>query len=136
MPAANTKQPKQPKAPPAPGMAARLAFRLPEEVAQSWRDQAKASGSNLSDWVRSKVDAAQVTGIASPNSTPKRRSYTPIDPDLLRQVAMIGNNLNQIARAVNAKDAGITSVQIIANLSAIRQDLNDFMASKVVKNAD
>lgn len=124
MQTANTKQPGQPETPPPPRMLARLAFRLPDHIAESWRQQAEESGSSLSDWVRSKVDAAQITGIAAPAKKPKRRNYTPVDPELLRQVAMIGNNLNQIARSVNNQHSGITAIQVLASLSSMRQDLS------------
>lgn len=123
MPTANTKLPEQPPAAPPPRLVARLAFRLPDDVAESWRQQAAGSGSSLSDWVRSKVDAAQTTGIASPAKAPKRRHYTPVDPELLRHVAMIGNNLNQIARGVNSQN-GVATIEILASLSSLRQDLS------------
>lgn len=124
MQTSNTELPGQPQAALPPRLVARLAFRLPDDIAKSWRKKAKDSGTSLSDWVRSKVDAAQVTGIASPAKAPKRRHYAPVDPELLRQVALIGNNLNQIARAVNKSEAGITAVKILVSLSSIRQDLS------------
>jgi len=127
---------QHPTAAPDPAMSARLAFRLPEHIAQSWRDQAAAAGTSLSDWVRAKVDTAQVTGIAAPAKLPKRRSYTPADPELLRQVAAIGNNLNQLARSVNSRYEAISSVQIISVLSSIRNNLNILIEIRGAKNAD
>ncbi len=48
----------------------------------------------------------------------------PVDPDLLRQLASIGNNLNQIARRVNTGDWGPSDrVAIIAALGAIEREL-------------
>ena len=56
---------------------------------------------------------------------PQRRTTLPtIDPALLRQLAGIGNNLNQIARKVNV--AGMTPlerVQLLAALTAIGREL-------------
>jgi len=47
-----------------------------------------------------------------------------VDPQLLRQLAGIGNNINQIARAVNRSDvAALDAAQIIAGLADIRDAL-------------
>ena len=49
----------------------------------------------------------------------------PVDPALLRQLAGIGNNLNQIARSVNSKYSPIESVEVIARLTDIKRALNE-----------
>jgi len=46
-----------------------------------------------------------------------------VDPVLLRQLAGIGNNLNQIARVVNTKGQPIDRVQIVAGLAAVERQL-------------
>lgn len=136
MPTSKQPQTEQQTATPPPRLVARLAFRLPEQIAQSWRRQAESSGASLSDWVRSKVDTEQTTGIAAPAKMPKRRNYTPVDPELLRQIAMIGNNLNQIARSVNSNELSMTGIQIIASLSSIRQELTTLIDREEPQNAD
>ncbi|MFC0269835.1 MobC family plasmid mobilization relaxosome protein [Kushneria aurantia] len=48
----------------------------------------------------------------------------PVDPALLRQLAGIGNNLNQIARRVNSGEWGaVDRVAILAALSAVEREL-------------
>lgn len=48
----------------------------------------------------------------------------PVDPELLRQLASVGNNLNQIARRVNTAEWGpVDRVAIIAALGAIEREL-------------
>jgi hypothetical protein len=88
---------------------ARLAFRLPVDVAESWRSAARAAGLSLSDWVRSQVRVdgvgAVVTNKPSPQKVPKRREHVPVDPALVRAVASAGNNLNQIARRLNSGES-------------------------------
>ena len=101
----------------------RLGFRLPKEVADDWHAQAESVGKSLSDWIRSAIDEQQQTGIASPAKAPKRKNYTPVDPDLLRQVAMIGNNLNQLARIANSFIT-IDSINLLSSLSSLRHDLS------------
>jgi hypothetical protein len=50
----------------------------------------------------------------------------PVDPDLLRQLAGLGNNLNQIARAVNRGEWGPSDrVQVVAALNAIERELSE-----------
>jgi hypothetical protein len=46
-----------------------------------------------------------------------------VDPVLLRQLAGIGNNLNQIARVVNTKGQAIDRVHIVAGLAAIERQI-------------
>jgi hypothetical protein len=101
---------------------ARLAFRLPQDVAEDWRRRAERAGLSLSDFVRRAVDADQITGIAAPSKRRPRRTYTPADPALIRNLAWIGNNLNQIARWVNTYKSGVDSVELLAHLNALRRD--------------
>jgi hypothetical protein len=56
---------------------------------------------------------------------PQRRTAPPtIDPVLLRQVAGIGNNLNQIARRINASPLAILDkVEYLAALAAVAREL-------------
>ena len=47
-----------------------------------------------------------------------------VDPLLLRQLAGMGNNLNQIARAIHSQDwKPVDRIQIIAALSGIQREL-------------
>jgi len=105
-----------------PALDARLAFRLPDDVATDWRKRAAAAGVSVSDWVRAQVDADQVTGVAPPGRRPTRRSFVPADPELLRQVAAIGNNVNQLARRSNSM-FGIDRVELLVELAGIRDEL-------------
>ncbi|MEZ8633767.1 MobC family plasmid mobilization relaxosome protein, partial [Vibrio lentus] len=48
-----------------------------------------------------------------------------VDPALLRQLSGMGNNLNQIARAIHNQDwKPVDRVQIIAALSSLQRELN------------
>ncbi|MBE0401918.1 MobC family plasmid mobilization relaxosome protein [Halomonas sp. FME1] len=50
----------------------------------------------------------------------------PVDPALLRQLAGIGNNINQIARRVNSGEWGaVDRVAVIAALSAVERELSE-----------
>ncbi|HEJ6181741.1 MobC family plasmid mobilization relaxosome protein [Pseudomonas aeruginosa] len=53
-----------------------------------------------------------------------RGSAPAADPELLRQLASIGNNLNQIARRVNTAEWGPAErVQVLAALAGIEREL-------------
>ena len=86
---------------------ARAAFRLPVAVLAEWKAKAAAGGyRNLSDFLRAAVDAERVTGIATPNKR-KRKLHKldasdRCDPKLIAQLAHVGNNINQIARALHS----------------------------------
>jgi hypothetical protein len=99
---------------------ARIGFRLPMEVANDWRKKAKASGGSLSDWLRGLVDANQKTGLPTPGLKRKRDTSNDCDPELMRQLAQIGNNLNQVARALNECRKVGDAVQVVEVLSVLR----------------
>lgn len=68
---------------------------------------------------------------------PTRAGRLPsISPALLRQLAGMGNNLNQIARKVNAGGAGHDRVQIVAALMAIDAGLERLRHAVLEKGPD
>lgn len=103
-----------------------LTIRLaPDELASIKATAAKA-GMSMADLARRRLlDAGAdllLAGTVSPAS-PGRRSYTPADPALLREIARIGNNLNQLARAFNSRFSGVDRVVALANLATIQSTL-------------
>lgn len=114
---------------------ARLAFRLPSAVADDWRRQADRAGLSLSDWLRSQIDERQQTGIAPPRTRRTRRNYIPADPELVRQLAWIGNNINQLARWVNTNKSGIEAVELLAHLSALSHSFSSLLPQQAKRAA-
>ncbi len=56
--------------------------------------------------------------------TKRRNPPVNVDPSLLRQLASIGNNLNQLARLANSKGmATLDSIEIISVLREIKAEL-------------
>ena len=54
----------------------------------------------------------------------RKKEYPKVDPALLRQISGIGNNINQIARQINAsKETPINAMQMISYLSSIDRAL-------------
>lgn len=59
------------------------------------------------------------------------RKYTKTDPDLLRQLVAIGNNLNQISRAINRdKWEPIDRIMVSVQLEAIELQLEKVRTGK------
>ena len=77
----------------------------------------------LAEWMRSQC-------LGNDKAAGRRRTPVPkADPALLRQIAGIGNNLNQVARRVNSGEWGaVERVQVIAVLMAMERALQALSA--------
>ena len=109
----------------------KISARLPAALASSLLAEAEDLNLTLSEVLRLKLSDADRSIVVTERKVQKvRREYTQADPDLLRQIAIIGNNLNQIARTLNKAKLTGTPVDLIQNLSvltAIEQELNKFL---------
>jgi len=88
---------------------------------------ARVSATELADW-RAKAAAAGVPLSALVREAMVRtRTWTApaaeVERERTKQVARIGNNLNQIARWVNTHKAAIEAVEVIVHLIAIERAL-------------
>lgn len=109
-----------------------LPLRLPRSLVNAARADADATGCTLSDAVRSRISSSAVQPLGKPR--PARRAPPPPgatqvlrDPALIRQIAAIGGNLNQLARAVNSALVAGTPLQaaaVLARLCVIERELN------------
>ena len=72
----------------------RIEIRTTPEEKQHWQAIAENKGVTLSELVRSALGGQRLR---------KRREPPRVDPDLLRELARMGNNLNQLARAAAAQ---------------------------------
>ena len=110
---------------------AKVTVRLPEQVATGWRAAAAAAELTVSDWVRGQVAAARPGEHAGwvGRRPPRRRTglgravAPPVDPAVVVQLARIGNNLNQIARHLNATGGPLTVAGLVT-LQTIAADIN------------
>ncbi len=67
----------------------------------------------------------------------QNRKLQTVDPNFLRQLAGIGNNLNQIARAINIHQSKpLERVQILAALASIQRELAALKDDKVTKSSE
>lgn len=94
--------------------------RCTEEERQQWQARASAECVTVSDLLRRGADMP--TG--KPTARPVVRKVAEADPMLVRQLAQIGNNVNQLARAVNMYGfEPDDSARLLAYLSAVRGEL-------------
>ena len=85
----------------------------PAEIAD-WRAKAAAAGVSLSDLLRQAM--ARTRTWTAPAAAAER--------ERTRQVARIGNNLNQFARWANRHASAVEAVEVIANLVAFTRELH------------
>ncbi len=97
-----------------------LKVRLTEDEFAKLKKAADADGVTLANYARRQLDLDTVK--RSPIGMMTYRKYTPVDPDLLRQISRLGNNLNQIARRVNQNDFQ-TSLDLLKTLLTIERRL-------------
>lgn len=92
-----------------------------------WQKVAKNKGISLSELVRSLLGGQRLR---------KRREPPKVDPALLRELARIGNNLNQLARAAN-RHTPLSATAVLVRLIEIDRELAAVKAAHTVAaNAD
>lgn len=99
-----------------------ISFRLPGEIADKWRKSAEAAEMSLTDFIKSQVKVDGVEPFVPTRKTPARKvSFIEADPELIQQIARIGNNLNQIAKWCNQSKGTADAREIIGHLVSIEQ---------------
>ena len=90
-----------------------IKIRTTDEEKRHWQDIAKNKGVSLSELVRSSIWGLRLR---------KRREPPKVAPELLRELARIGNNLNQLAHAANRKQP-LEAVPLLIRLIEIDREL-------------
>ncbi len=117
--------------PPADDPLIPLPVRLPTSTVERLRALAVARGCNVSDMLRSHLTLIEAKPLGKPRPRKREQNLSAVsgaDPVLLRAVAGIGNNMNQLARAVNAGLVGgtpVECVQILASLRSIEAEISE-----------
>lgn len=110
-------------------MVARAKFvkiRTTDDERDAWQKLAEDAGLSLADLIRQRLDQPV---LQLPKSEKIQRFTIEADPHLILQFSRVGNNLNQLARAVNKaglEPQDITTVltflsKISADITAIRE---------------
>lgn len=90
-----------------------VAVRLTDEEKLDWDLKAHAAGLSISELVRQAMSRVRISHVGD----------RAIAIERTRQIAKIGNNLNQIARWVNSYKTTADSVEVVTHLVAIEQAL-------------
>ncbi|HBL4129954.1 TPA: MobC family plasmid mobilization relaxosome protein [Salmonella enterica subsp. enterica serovar Derby] len=98
-----------------------IKIRVTEDEHQALKQRCPKA--QLAEWMRE-----HCLGVETSRSR-KPQSYEAVDPALLRQLAGIGNNLNQIARRINRGDwKALDKAAVISVLIQIERELSDIKA--------
>lgn len=115
-----------------------LSVRIPKSLRDVLNAQATEAGVTLADQFRSRLSFDAVKPLGVP--VKRRRAVQHLDlarsadPALLRNLAAMGSNLNQVARAVNTGAiAGdlLQAIELLVVLRAIERDFAVLVASNI-----
>ena len=90
--------------------------RAASEQRARWQAVASAKGVSLSELVRQGLDGLR--------ARPRRHQPRAVDPELVRELARVGNNLNQLARWANREKGGAEAVAVVARLIELDRELS------------
>ncbi len=91
-----------------------LTMKVDEDEKLKWKEMARSHGISLAELIR----------ISLNGQKPKRTKPVPkADPELIRQISAIGNNLNQVSRRVNERER----FDVISHLLSIEQQLQELL---------
>ena len=106
-------------------------LRLSDEEKARWQGQAAAVGLTLADFLRKKTDGAESTNI---EPRKKRRPFKQIDADqeLLRGIARLNSNLNQIAKWANTFKDAVDAASVISELIIIDENISNYLPPELL----
>lgn len=102
--------------------------RVNEAEREQYQRMATAADMPLSDLIRQRM---QQPIVAAPRAKQRRLRTDTADPALMRQLAAIGNNLNQLARAANRHGLRSTdTAMVLAYLSGVQDEIRALRESQ------
>lgn len=97
-----------------------LTIRVSQTEKLAWQEKAELCGLTISDLIRQAISRTKTWTVAD-KSLMKEQT---------RQIARIGNNLNQIAKWANTYKSTAEAIEIIQALRLIEQSLNQLSAKQ------
>ena len=95
------------------GRAVWVKVRASDAERAEWHAKARSAGLTLSDLVRRSLGRVHTWTVP----------HAEVERERTREVARIGNNLNQIARWANTRKGAVEAVEVIGHLIAIERAL-------------
>jgi len=105
---------------------AKIQIRIDDDTKAKWLLKAKEQGTTLTELIVTAVDGTKFS----------RRKRLNVDPALIRELARLGNNLNQIARWANRYKTDADALAVIAELINIDREIARIARVIEAKNAD
>lgn len=105
---------------------AKIQIRIDDGVKEQWLLKAKEQGATLTELIVTAVDGTKFS----------RRKRINVDPALIRELAKLGNNLNQIARWANRYKADANALAVVAELINIDREIARITRLIEAENAD
>lgn len=91
-----------------------IKIRVTEAEKSALRNRATRDA--LAEWMRDYCLGAEIVPQSTQPKSRKHREPPPVAPELLRHLAQIGNNLNQLARRVNSGEYKASDTVVITSL--------------------
>jgi hypothetical protein len=95
----------------------------------AWYRAADVEGLSLADLIRQRMGDARLSLERKPKPVPVKR----VDPELIRQIARVGANVNQVARWANLYKSEADAEQVLFALLKIERDLAEVRADFMPK---
>jgi hypothetical protein len=92
--------------------------KVSESERAEWQRLALAKSVSVADLVRQSVGGAALSNRQAPERRPARR----VDPELIRELGRLGNNLNQVGRWANTYKSDADAAQVLAALIALERE--------------
>ena len=93
------------------GRAVWVKVRASDAERAEWHAKARSAGLTLSDLVRRSLGRVHTWTVP----------HADVERECTREVARIGNNLNQIARWANTHKGAVEAVEVVAHLIAVER---------------
>jgi predicted transcriptional regulator len=97
-------------------------MKVEENQYLKYKDFAKSKNKPLSKIIKMLLDDQPIPENVIEKKEPKR-VYNKVNPELIRQISAIGNNLNQIARRLNQKE----EFDVVLHLHYIEKQLQEIL---------
>jgi len=104
-------------------------MKVEPKILAKWHQFAKSKNRPLSDIIKLLMSGEELPATVMQKKEPKK-TYSKVDPNLIRAINAIGNNLNQISRKVNEHQ----KFDVLIELKSIEQQMEQLLnASQISK---
>lgn len=111
-----------------------VVFWVSPSTYAAYRNSALEADQGLADWIRLNLPVETPPTRRPSPGTARHRVRIHADPELLCQLAALGNNLNQMARAINggalAKASSIQQTRWLLHLGRMEMHLSDLQGQQ------